>query len=245
MYVQLRLRTSGRKRDLMMKKKGGVVMTYTYFAQAIVQIETQAIIRYELLLRMWDEAHQQWRLPDTFEISVQEQTRLIVEALKALKIKRVGINLTPKQFHDPAVAAGLVAFVQQTPELQTLTVELTDAPTMEEMLSVGAQLHAAGIRIAIDDVGSDVTDYDLVEQLLPHLDIMKFALQNMRALGQMDNVEAVIAKWRDLAARYHVEFTFEGVETPEDLQLAGRSGVSEAQGYYFNKPVLPATFCKE
>jgi EAL domain-containing protein (putative c-di-GMP-specific phosphodiesterase class I) len=116
---------------------------------------------------------------------------------------------------------------------------------MEEMLSVGAQLHAAGIRIAIDDVGSDVTDYDLVEQLLPHLDIMKFALQNMRALGQMDNVEAVIAKWRDLAARYHVEFTFEGVETPEDLQLAGRSGVSEVQGYYFNKPALPATFCKE
>lgn len=220
-------------------------MTYTYFAQAIVQIETQAIIRYELLLRMWDEAHQQWRLPDTFEISVQLQTQLIHDALQDLKIKRVGINLTPKQFADPAVAAGLVEFVQHTPELQTLTVELTDAPSMQEMLTIGAQLHAAGIRIAIDDVGSDVTDYALVEQLLPHLDIMKFALQNMRAIGQMAGVEDVIAKWRDLAARYNVEFTFEGVETPADLELAGRSGVSEAQGYYFNKPALPATFCKE
>ncbi len=219
-------------------------MTYAYFAQAIVQIKTQAINRYELLLRMWDEEHQQWRLPDTFEISVQQQTQLIVAALQDLEIKRVGINLTPAQFSNPAVAAGLIQFVTTTPELQALTVELTEAPTLQEMLTIGAQMHAAGIRLAIDDVGSDVTDYALVEQLLPHLDTMKFALQNMRALGQMAGVAQVIAKWRDLAARYHVEFTFEGVETPADLQLASDSGVSEAQGYYFNKPALPATFCK-
>lgn len=216
------------------------MISYTYFSQAILQIDTQQVIRHELLLRMWDAERNEWRLPDNFEITVKMQIKLLKRALKRLTVKNVNINLTPAQFADVNTATQLVDFVATQPDLEQLTVELTAAPTLEQVQTIGAQYHAGGIKIAIDDVGSDIDDYDLVEQLIPYVDGIKFALENMRALGLMDGLEDNIAKWSNLAKKHNTSFTFEGIESFADLQLAKKFDVDQAQGFYFSRPAEPA-----
>lgn len=219
---------------------GPGLISYTYFSQAIVQIDTQQVVRHELLLRTWDAKLNEWRLPDNFEITVKMQIKLLKRALKRLTVKNVNINLTPTQFADENTCKQLVDFVANEPELQQLTVELTAAPTLEQVKTIGAEYHAGNIKIAIDDVGSDIDNYPLVEQLIPYVDGMKFALQNMRAQGRMDGLEANIAKWSNLAQAHHTSLTFEGIESFADLQLAKKFDVDQAQGFYFSRPAEPA-----
>lgn len=205
-----------------------------------MKIDTQEITQYELLLRMWDADKDIWRLPDDFEITVAMQVRLLQRAVQRLRVKNVSINLTPTQFSSTDTMSQLIQFTQQSPDLGTLTVELTGAPTLAEIRTIGAQYRAAGIKIAIDDVGSDVDDYTLVEQLAPHVDVMKFALQNLREQDLMDGVADRIRKWRSLAKIYNTRFVFEGVENVEDIQLAKKFNIEEAQGFYFSRPMKPA-----
>lgn len=217
------------------------MITYTYFSQAIVRIDTQQVVRHELLLRMWDADQQIWRLPDDFEITVAMQIKLMKRALRRLKVKNVSINLTPKQFADAYVMHKIVEFVNNSPELGNLTVELTAAPTLADIKTIGAEYRANNVLLAIDDVGSDCDDFDLVEQLVPYVDYLKFALQNMRAQGKMDNIEANIDKWSKLAQEHHTNFTFEGVESFNDLRLAKKFNAQNAQGFYFSHPEEPVS----
>lgn len=114
--------------------------TYTYFAQAIVNVTTRKVEEYELLLRAWSPQDRDWYLPETFDISVGMQTRMLKEALKNLDVQRVSINLTPEQFASRSVVQRLARFVKQTPRLAQLTVELTAAPTVEELTTMGRSI---------------------------------------------------------------------------------------------------------
>lgn len=213
--------------------------TYTYFAQAIVNVATRKVEKYELLLRAWSPQTHEWYLPNSFDISVGMQTRMLKEALKDLEVKRVGINLTPEQFASRGVVQRLARFVAQTPELIELTVELTTAPTLTELSAMAPEYHQHGILIALDDVGSDIDDLDLAAQLAPNVDIFKFALQNLREQGHTDDLLGQMRPWAELAAQHDVHFTVEGVETYTDLQLARQAGATRAQGFFFNHPIAP------
>lgn len=215
------------------------MITYTYFSQAIVQLDTQEVVRHELLLRMWDADQKIWRLPDDFEITVAMQIKLMKRALRRLKVKNVSINLTPGQFADATVMEKIVEFVKTSPDLGSLTVELTAEPTLEDIKTIGAEYRKNGVQLAIDDVGSDCDDFDVVEKLVPYVDCLKFALQNMRAQGKMDNIEANIEQWATLAKEHNTQFTFEGIESFNDLRLAKKFNAQNAQGFYFSHPAEP------
>ncbi|WP_164848102.1 EAL domain-containing protein [Lacticaseibacillus hulanensis] len=215
------------------------MITYTYFSQAIVELNTQEVVRHELLLRMWDADQKVWRLPDDFEITVAMQIKLMKRALRRLKVKNVNIKLTPSQFADADVMHKIVDFVHSTDELGSLTVELTAAPSLEDIKTIGAEYRKNGVQLAIDDVGSDCDDFDVVEKLVPYVDCLKFALQNMRAQGKMDNLEENIEQWATLAKEHNTQFTFEGIESFSDLRLAKKFDVQNAQGFYFSHPAEP------
>lgn len=213
--------------------------TYTYFAQPIVEIDTAKVTQNELLLRAWDADQNAWRLPDSFEITVAMQIQLLQHTLPRLDVKNVAINLTPTQFAQTETMAQLIQFTQQSSDLGVLTIELTSAPTLMEIRTIGAQYRAAGIQIAIDDVGSDIDDYAMVEQLAPHVDEMKFALQNLRDRDMMADAIARIKKWRTLTRIYRTRFVFEGVESIDDVELAQQFKIHEAQGFYYSRPAKP------
>lgn len=211
-------------------------MKLKYVAQPIVYIDTKLAFRYELLLRGWDEAKQQWRLPDTFEIPAEQQLELLEKALADLPVSNVSLNLSHAQFADRQVAAKFIEYVQNHPNIEKLTIELVAAPGMDDIKNIGSLYRQAGIDLAIDDVGSDNL-YDQVAPIIPFVDCMKFALQNLRAEGATRGAVDALNFWAQQARKASELFTFEGVESDDDVQLARRLGITRAQGYYFSKPM--------
>ncbi len=191
---------------------------------------------YELLLRVWDAKRNDWVLPDNFDITVRMQMRMMRRVLRNLPNKNVSINLTAEQFASQDTMQQLMTFAASSPDLDRLTVEVTQAPTLDEIMDIGQQYRQAGIYLALDDVGTDIADYDLVAQLAPHVDMLKYALQNLRDLGRGDEANIEIPKWHKLATDAKVPFTLEGLESAEDVQLAMKYNIRWLQGFYFNKP---------
>ncbi len=215
------------------------MITYTYFTQAIIDSATQQPAGHELLLRAWDAEKNAWLLPRDFEITVKMQMRMMKRVLRTLPNKNVAINLTAKQFATQDTMQQLIMFASRAKDLGALTVELTEAPTLEEVMTIGQQYRDAGIGVAIDDVGTDIDDFALVEQLAPHVDMLKFALQNLRELGREDTAAAEIARWHQLALDAGTQFTLEGIESFKDIQLAHHLKIQWLQGFYFSRPAEP------
>ncbi|WP_225420809.1 EAL domain-containing protein, partial [Lacticaseibacillus porcinae] len=217
-------------------KGGSALITYTYFTQAIVDSKTQQPSGYELLLRAWNAEQNAWLLPHDFEITVKMQMRMMKHVLRNLPIKNVSINLTAKQFAAEDTMQQLITFAGRTPDLGNLTVELTQAPTLEEIQTIGQQYRQSGIGLALDDVGTDLDDFELVKQLTPHVDMLKYALQNMRDLDRVAEAPTDIPRWKALANDAGVDFTLEGIESFQDVQLAHHLGINWLQGFYFSRP---------
>ncbi|KRK39902.1 diguanylate cyclase phosphodiesterase domain-containing protein [Loigolactobacillus bifermentans DSM 20003] len=209
---------------------------HIFFAQPIVDINTGKTLKNELLLRV---SHQDdWHLPDHFNISLDLQSKLMNEALQKLDVKNIDLNLTGPQFADEGFLAGLTLFKQNNDILESLTIELTVAPDLDTLKAVGQQYRKVGIRLVIDDVGSDNRLSEVID-LLPYVDGIKFAIQNLRATGDVQAMAIRIQHWKKLADQHQLTFTLEGIETAHDIALAKKLGIILGQGYHYGKPQQP------
>ncbi len=217
--------------------------TYQYFAQPIENISSKRVIVYELLLREWDKAENHWITPRTYELSADLLIDLLSSAIKKLNDKHVSINLTNKQFANPDVAKALTSFVNKNMVPKQLTVELVATPDFDVLREMSAVYRAAGIMIAIDDVGSDNL-YDEVKDLLPYVNTIKFALQNIRERANSTSPKDIesLNFWFNQAEDQQMLFTFEGIENEADVALANRFGINRGQGYFFSRPLKPEVF---
>lgn len=209
---------------------------HTFFAQPIVDIKTGQTISNELLLRVNNQNN--WQLPNEFNISLDLQSQLMNEALSKLDVKNIDLNLTAPQFADEGFLAGLTLFKQNNDILDSLTIELTVAPDLATMKKVGPQYRSVGIRLAIDDVGSDNQLAEVID-LLPYVDGIKFAIQNLRASGDTQEMGIKVQSWKKLADQSGLAFTLEGIENTHDIALAKKLGIIMGQGYHYGKPKQP------
>lgn len=211
--------------------------TYAFFAQPIMY-QNQRFAS-ELLLRSFDEDNQHWVLPARFDLPVAQQVDLLYQAVAHLACSRVAINLTLAQFADPQTAAALIACYQHDAGPSALTVEIVDVPDLATTRRISAMYRDAGIRIHIDDVGSD-NSYELVRELIPYVDGVKFAIQNLRQHEDDERIHERIRFWAEVARKNHLRLILEGVETQADVDFATALGITYFQGYFFAKPSLPA-----
>lgn len=211
-----------------------------YFAQPIEAVTTQGTDHWaaELLLRRYDEVHQHWQLPARFDLAVDKQIALMTQALPAMNVQQLTLNLTLAQFNDSNTARSLAAFVKSGNGPAQLIVEITDVPTLATLRRVSALYRDAGIAIYIDDVGSD-NSFELVRKLLPYVNGVKFAMQNLRSYESEARIRERILFWLGIARENHIDFILEGVENQTDLFYAKSLGIEHFQGYYFDKPRLP------
>jgi diguanylate cyclase (GGDEF)-like protein len=218
-----------------------LIATYSYFTQGIMAVSDGTPERYrnELLLRLFDHEHDRWVLPDMFDISVETQINLMQKALAASSIRRIAINLTTAQFSDERVAEALTAFKNEQSGPDELTIEVTDVPDMLTMRQITAIYRAGGVRVDIDDVGSD-NSFEVVHDLLPYVDGVKFAMQNLRKENSAQKMRERIEFWYQVSLDCHLAFILEGVENAEEVAYAQDLGIQLFQGYYFSKPALPA-----
>lgn len=223
---------------LQLSDKQLATFTYTYFTQPIVDMRDGSTVRSELLLRMYDDMVDRWRLPQDFDINAATMMNLLHKVIHRLDLKVMNLNLLPQQFLNAEIIAALGRFAKNAPLDGPLRVELVDLPPLAAFKDAARLYHAAGIRIIIDDVGSD-NSYAASKAFLPYVDGVKFAVQNLRDDHDDDALQAKIEFWLQLARTNNLDFVMEGVETKSDVQLGLALGVVQGQGYYYAKPELP------
>jgi diguanylate cyclase (GGDEF)-like protein len=218
------------------ERLGGV--RYTYFTQPVVSAGSGEIISQELLLRVFDQQQGRWRLPDHFDISSSTQVNLMRRVLSQLDTDALTINLTAAQFANEEVAYALLEFAMREPRLRQLTVDVTRLPAPEVTRNVCAIYRSGGIAVAIDDVG-DANSLSEVMAVITEVDELKLTFRLVMSTYSVEQQQANVESWRDLANEYGKMFTLEGIECDWQEKMARTVGVRRLQGYLFGKPELP------
>lgn len=147
----------------------------------------------------------------------------------------VAINLSPGTLLDPccgALLAGLPA--------ERVLLELSEHDPVEDYAALSAALaplRAAGMRLAIDDVGAGFSSLRHILMTAP--DVIKLDRSIVDGVSG-DQVLATLV--RSLVAFAHgcgATVVAEGVETAEDAVTLRRAGVDHGQGWHFGRPGSP------
>lgn len=151
----------------------------------------------------------------------------------------IAINLSARQFADPALAAHIESAIRRHDlNGELLELEVTESLVIEDAaraVKVLSALQAIGVRIAVDDFG---TGYSSLAQLkrfpVNSLKIDRSFVQDVP--GEQNDaaiVKAIIAMGHAL----HLKVIAEGVETPDQLAFLQRHDCDAIQGYYLSQPL--------
>ncbi len=215
--------------------------------QPIVAAQGGRIVGVEALLR-WTHATRGPIGPAVF-IPVAEQMGLM-DALGAFVLRRalkeakrwpdlyIAVNLSPVQVRDRAIVDLVRSALAESGMLPSrLMLEITEGVLIdnpEEMVKRIEDLHALGVRIALDDFGSGYSNLGYLQRF--PLDKLKIDRSFVIALGNSSNggviIQAIVALGRALGLSVLVE----GVETEQQRVLLRLAGCDEMQGFLFAKP---------
>jgi EAL domain-containing protein (putative c-di-GMP-specific phosphodiesterase class I) len=121
-----------------------------------------------------------------------------------------------------------------------LILELTEQDRVErydELIDDLAELRAAGIGLAIDDVGSGFSTMTHVLQLEP--DIVKLDATLTRGIELDPRRSTLIAGMTRFADAAGADLVAEGVETSREMETLRDLGVPFGQGFYLARPDAP------
>ncbi len=220
--------------------------------QPIVSAQGGRVVGVEALLR-WTHATRGPIGPAVF-IPVAEQMGLM-DLLGAFVLRRalkeakrwpelyVAVNLSPLQVRDRAIV-DLVreALADSGVPPSRLMLEITEGVLIDnpdEMIKRIEDLHALGVRIALDDFGSGYSNLGYLQRF--PLDKLKIDRSFVVALGSSANggviIQAIVALGRALGLSVLVE----GVETEQQRVLLRLAGCDEMQGFLFARPAPAST----
>jgi diguanylate cyclase (GGDEF)-like protein len=166
--------------------------------------------------------------------------RAIVAGAHALDpTKSLSLNLSPKTVEapefQPQPLLGLIARAGISPD--RIVLEITERQAVENLEVLTTKLgacRAAGLRIAIDDVGAGNSGLRLLSQI--HFDIVKIDLSLVHAGAQHEASLDVVRSLTELATRWGAHAVAEGVETAGQLRMVRSIGIGHAQGYLLGRP---------
>jgi diguanylate cyclase (GGDEF)-like protein len=152
----------------------------------------------------------------------------------------ISVNVSPEELLDPRFATQVLASLAAEPDFPAgrLTIELLEtSEILNRTLSSRhlRQLRAAGVRVALDDLGSGYSSLLRLKEL--PVDIIKIDQSFVRGLlqrpGDLKFLHALIS----LARSVQAEIVVEGVETPLYLAALRQMGVDYLQGYAIARPL--------
>jgi diguanylate cyclase (GGDEF)-like protein len=243
------------RRHLEMDLRSGIKLgQFELYYQPQVQLDTGLIVAGEALMR-WRHPEHGMMSPGTF-IQLAEETGAIEmigewalqqacrDALRWPDHIRVSVNLSPVQFRK----AGLVDIVKAvlaTSELdpRRLELEITESVLLQNNavnLEALHQLRALGLTIALDDFGTGYSSLSYLQRF--PFDKLKIDQSFVRELESRQNSLSIVQSIATLGRNLKMLTTAEGVETQEQLDIITSAGCTEAQGYYFGKPMPEAEF---
>jgi diguanylate cyclase (GGDEF)-like protein len=220
--------------------------------QPIVSSQGGRMVGVEALLR-WTHTNRGSVPPTTF-IPVAEQMGLM-DTIGAFVLRRalqeakrwpddlyVAVNLSPLQVRDRTIVDLVRSELAESGIMPSrLVLEITEGVLIDnpaEMIRRIKDLHALGVRVALDDFGSGYSNLGYLQRF--PLDKLKIDKSFVAALGRSANggviIQAIVALGRALGLSVLVE----GVETEHQRVLLRLTGCDEMQGFLFARPAPAA-----
>ena len=149
------------------------------------------------------------------------------------------VNLSPGSLLDPAFApdAVLDALTESRHRQQQVVIEITEnasALDYGELRQAVSRLRAAGIEVAIDDLGEGFSSLRLWSELKPAF--VKIDKHFIADIHQDPHKIQFVRSIRQLAEGAHSCVIAEGVENPSELAVLKDLGIRYAQGYLIGRP---------
>lgn len=227
---------------------------FELYYQPLVSLTTGAIVAGEALMR-WRHPEKGMVSPADF-IPLAEDTGMIgalgqwalqqacEHALNWPDNVRLSVNLSPVQFRDEGLVEGVKDVLEATAlDPKRLELEITESVLLQNNAANFNALHRLrelGLTIALDDFGTGYSSLSYLQRF--PFDKIKIDQSFVRDLGDRPDSSAIIQSIATLGHNLHMLTTAEGVETKEQLDIITAAGCSEAQGYYFSRPVPEVKF---
>jgi len=229
------------------------------YYQPIVDIRTGRLTGAEVLVR-WRKPDGTLVLPGSF-IPLAESSGLIGSLTRGL-MQRVCVDVGEAIGRRPGFkiafnfTAGLFAqrnivrdvrrvFAASPIALSQVVLELTEREPIADLTEtrqVIAALQGAGVRIAIDDVGTGHSGLSYMLKL--GVDIIKIDKMFVDAIGTDRKSATIVETLVDLARNMRMDIVAEGVENFEQVAYLREIGIRSAQGYVFAPPLPGSAFLK-
>jgi EAL domain-containing protein (putative c-di-GMP-specific phosphodiesterase class I) len=145
---------------------------------------------------------------------------------------RLNLNVSP----DTLYSAEFLDAVSGLPR-DRLVVEVTEHSAIEdyaELKAASARLTAAGIWLAIDDVGMGFSGLNRILETRP--DELKLDRSVIRGIDTDDVKSALVEAFCRFGERARLRILAEGIETPGELHVLRALGVRIGQGYHLGRP---------
>jgi EAL domain-containing protein (putative c-di-GMP-specific phosphodiesterase class I) len=227
------------------------------YYQPVINLKTGALAGCEVLCR-WEKKNGEVVMPGAF-IDYAEITGLAIPMTLSLMQQvrndlgdlclempemKVSINLFEGHFRDGAIVEDVQAiFATSSIAFRQLVLEITERRPIgnsSTVQSVIAGLHALGVRLAMDDVGTGHSNLAYMQTL--GVDVIKidrvFVDMIKPETKTLPVLDGLIAMCRDLGT----EIIAEGVETEAQALYLRNHGVVMAQGFLFAPALKVAAF---
>lgn len=147
----------------------------------------------------------------------------------------VAMNVSPRTLLTPACGELLARL-----PAERVLLELSEHEPVEDYGALRAALdgpRAAGMRLAIDDVGAGFSSLRHIVLCGP--DVIKLDRSIVDGVGSDPVLRTLVAALVDFAHGNGTRVVAEGVETLPDVEALRELAVDLAQGWYFGRPVPP------
>jgi diguanylate cyclase (GGDEF)-like protein/PAS domain S-box-containing protein len=226
--------------------------------QPIMNLATGAIVAVEALVR-WQRPTEGDVPPSQF-IAIAEECGLIVpigqwvlyEACRQAKFwedqglpsLRLAVNTSAVELRSKEFVAGVVRILVETHfDPRHLELELTETFLMQDSGATALVLKALkdlGIRIALDDFGTGYSSLSYMRRF--PIDALKIDRSFVRDLTTDADDASVVSAIIRMGKSLNMRVVAEGVETQEQRSFLEKRKCSEAQGYYFSRPLKADVF---
>ncbi|RUM96953.1 EAL domain-containing protein [Pseudaminobacter arsenicus] len=158
-------------------------------------------------------------------------------------VATIFINFDPSLFSERAITESVLRDIRLVLheagiDPRRVVCELTEQKTtsQEALYAFVEALRANGLRIAVDDYGSEESDITRVRELRP--DVVKFDAAWVARLMDSGAGFALLTALVDSFAARGIDTVFEGIEEDWQLELAERSGAAMVQGFVLARPQI-------
>jgi EAL domain-containing protein (putative c-di-GMP-specific phosphodiesterase class I) len=220
---------------------------FTLFSQPILELQTNAVTRHELLLRVLDEAdgpQSPIQVLDTAERldAVFDIDLWVVERALQLAGHRTDlclqVNLSGRSVGDPRLTAEVERLIDRygvNPD--QITFEITETAligNLSEARRFTDRVRDLGCQLALDDFGSGYASFRYL-RLFP-IDLVKIDGEYVVNLARNPQDQVLVRALVQICQAYGIQTVAEFVQDQATLRLLREIGVDYAQGYLIGRP---------